>query len=79
MDFVAKLVELGYVDKELLFYLFAFDLQPIERAITNFEHRKNSEIPAIKSNFPNGYALLKEASEVASEKSKEVFYRLDVY
>lgn len=77
IDFVAKLIELDYLDKDLLLYLFANDLMKLERAITNFDQRDNSEIPGIRARFPRGFALLKEASKASSEETKETFERID--
>jgi hypothetical protein len=69
IDFVAKLIELDYVDKDLLLYIFANQFVRINIAMTNFDHRKNSRIPDLRASFPKGFALLKEASSVVSKGS----------
>ena len=76
LDFVAKLIELDYVDKDLLLYIVANKLNYLAVAIRNFEHRKNSGIPAIRASLPKGFALLKEAAKASSAESKESFERL---
>jgi hypothetical protein len=76
LDFVAKLIELDYVDEDLLFYLVADNLWPIERALTNFGSRKHSRIPNLRASFPGGYALLKEASKASSEERRKALERL---
>lgn len=78
IDFVAKLVDVGYVDKDLLFYSFSYYLWRIDRPITNFEKKNNNNIPSIKAGFPMGYALLKEASLFSGEVRKS-FERLESY
>jgi hypothetical protein len=62
LDFVAKLIQIGIVDKNALLYLFADDLNLLHTAIKNFENREKSQIPRIKTSFPNGFILLEEAS-----------------
>ena len=79
IDFVAELIDLEYVDKALLFYLFADSLFHIDTAITDFEQRENSQISAIRARFPNGCALLKEASKASSEVQSKGVERLKKY
>ena len=78
IDFVAKLIELDYLDKDLLLYLFANDLMKLERAITNFDQRDNSRIPELRAKFPRGFALLNEASIVSDDEELEIFEKLFV-
>lgn len=79
LDFVAKLIELDYVDKKLFFYLFADDLYPLERALTNFAQRENSRITENRATFPYGYELLKESAKFSHEATKKRQERLDKY
>jgi hypothetical protein len=78
IDFVAKLIELDYVDEDLLFYLFANVLMELDLAITDFDRMDNSKIPLHRARFPRGFALLKEASKVSDDEAIEIFERLFV-
>ena len=62
LDFVAKLIQIGILDKNALLYLFADDLNLLYTAIKDFESRDKSQISRIKTSFPNGFILLEEAS-----------------
>ena len=76
VDFVAMLIELDYLDQDLLLYLFANDLMELDTAITNFDQRDNSRITGIRASFPRGFALLKEASKASSEGLDEWWERV---
>ena len=69
LDYIGLLIKLGYVDKNLLFYEEADTLYNLERAITNLEHRENSQIPSLKKSFPRGYKLLKKAARYIRRKN----------
>jgi hypothetical protein len=79
LDFVAKLIELGFVDKGLLLYVFSNDLYNLERAITNLEHRRDSQIPSVRAPHPAAYTLLKDAAKASQAKTRKAFSRLDRY
>lgn len=79
LDYVARLIKLGYIDKALLFYEFADDLYSLERFLTNFDHRQNSQIPNVRARYPDGYALLKEAATASRQETKNAFARLDKF
>ena len=76
---VAILAEEGYVDKRLLLYEFGNDLYQLERYLTNFEHRNETQIPSIHATFPNAYNILKEAAKYYRKESGEAFSRLNNY
>jgi hypothetical protein len=79
LDFVAKLIQLGFVDKSLFLYIFSANLYSLERAIANFEHRKDSQIPNIRAPHPAAYSLLKDAAKASQAKTRKAFSRLDKY
>ena len=75
LDFIAKLIEVGYLDKRLLFYEFADQLYSIERIIHNFEHREGSKIGSVKAKYPNAYRLMKEAAKNATMEPLDALWR----
>ena len=77
INHLSNLIDHHYLDQDLLLYEFGDELYLLERAITNFEHRKASEIPSIQAAFPHGYSLLKTAAKEAQRRSKEISSRLD--
>jgi len=77
VDYIALLIRLNYIDKELVFYTRGSDLHIIERALTNFEHRDGLRFAGVKGTYHQGYALLKDATEYFQRNSKEVFQRID--
>jgi hypothetical protein len=76
LDFIAKLVEVGFVDKSLLLYVFHDDLTSLEAVVRNVESRNNSKIPGIRASYPAGYSLLKEGASQARAFSRKAFARL---
>lgn len=79
LDYVGKLAKLGYVDKDLLFYTFAYKFSALEANIRNLESRENSQIPNIIAVTPYGYNLLKEASETSSKQRIRLIEKLDKF
>lgn len=79
LDYIAYLIELNYIDEELVFYTRANDLYMIERAITNFENRAESQIPGVRAAYYRGYDLLKRAADFAQRTGREQFDRIDEY
>lgn len=77
LDFVAKLINQDYIDKDLFLYTFAERLQVIERALTNFGTRADWFVPAIKASYPDGFALLEEASRYISEEREKEAERFE--
>jgi len=75
LNYLAKLVHLGYVDKPLLFYIFLSHLQPLEQALSNFERRQNSHIPELRDRYPKGYDLLKEMAAFSPQDFEETSER----
>lgn len=67
LDYIAKLVEIGCVNKMVLFYLFFDRLQTLEQAFNDFEGRHNSRIPEYQVLYPKGYELLKEIISFSPE------------
>jgi hypothetical protein len=76
LDFLDKLLELGFADNALLLYVFHDDLSSLEAAIRNFETRSDSKIPNIAASYPGGYRLLKDGSRYARGFSQKAFARL---
>ncbi len=66
LDFISKLIKLGYIDQGVLLHFKGKELFILERMITNLENKENSQIPSLKSSYPGGYDLLKAASRFKS-------------
>jgi hypothetical protein len=75
LNYLAKLVQLGYVEAPLLFYMFLGNLQSLEKALSDFEARQNSHIPEMRDLYPKGYALLKEAGAFSPQSFEEASER----
>jgi hypothetical protein len=78
IDFVARLIKLEYIDKDLFFYIYAENLVLIERAFTNFGSRREIFTPSLKAYYPDGYSLLKEAAKYVSKEREEELERLEM-
>lgn len=76
VDFVERLASLGFVDKELLFYLYNDDFYWLDAAITNLENRKGTKIPELKATFPGAIAHLEQGSKYSRKSVRDTFARL---
>ena len=78
LDYVGKLAELGYVDKDLLFYTFSYEFPTLEANLRNLESRDKSQIPNIIAATPYGYNLLKESSKSISKERGKLREKMDI-
>jgi len=75
LDLVATLVEEKYIDENLLLYEFGPDLYLLERFITNFEHREDTQIHGVRATYPKAYDLLKSASRYSQKRLNDTSQR----
>ena len=63
MDFVAKLIDIGYLDVDLFYYVFCEDLWSLEKAITYFANLESYQLEVTFDQHNDGYKLLINTSK----------------
>lgn len=68
MDFIAKLIDVGYLNADLFYYTFCEDLWMLEKAITYFANLESYQIQATIDQNGAGYKLLIKTSKFFFDK-----------
>ena len=76
LDFVSKLINIGFLDKDLFAYIFSDDLVILDYALRNFEHRDNSKMIGIEEKFSDGHKLITYMASKSWSLQREVADRI---
>lgn len=74
LNFVARLVDLGYVDKELVFFEYGEDLTATAKYMGTMTRNKDfySDVEAMYQNYPLAFRLLREATSLDTRTERGV-------
>lgn len=80
LDYVGKLIEMGFVDSELVMYSYGEQFGVLEQGYTILEKTQGSQITPLRALYWRGYDLLKEGAKYskrvyADREEREEAYR----
>jgi len=77
LDYIATLVERGYVSRDLLFYVFGLRFSSIHAFLTNFRTKEHQKLEGLMASYPKGFRLLADGAKWFSKESQRAFARMD--
>jgi len=76
LEYVSKLIKIGYLDKDLFAFIFSDDLVMLDVAIRNIEHRTNSKMINLEEQLHGGYDLIKFMAAKSWESQRKFGHRI---
>jgi len=77
LDYIATLVERGFIDRELLFYVFGLTFSDLNAILTNFGTKDPKKLQSTTASYPKGFDLLRQGAKWFREESQRAFARMD--
>lgn len=77
LDWIATLIDIRFINRELLFKNFSYQFSNIASVLINFQSKKGSRLESSKAMYPKGYKLLMDGKDWHSEEIQKGFARVD--